>query len=165
MRIVYSTEKGLINRIDANNPELKTALAGSEVSKHQSKETVWDFKDEQRANVDIIETYVPIRTGRGNVIGAFEIYSDVTDYLSRANRNMVIIWLLMSILIFSVFGVLLLLMYFTTRAVSAGTPKTASGWSKKQSGWRTPRSTMPCSTTRARTTFPTRETTTRSSTP
>ncbi len=121
MRIVYSTEKGLINRIDANNPELKTVLAGSEVSKHENKETVWDFKDEERTNVDIVETYVPIRTDRGNVIGAFEIYSDVTDYLSRANKNMVIIWLLVSILILGVFGVLVLLMYFTTRAVSAGT--------------------------------------------
>ena len=120
MRIVYSTDKELINRIDANNPKLKTALAGSEVSKHESKETVWDFKDEERTNVDIVETYVPIRRD-GQIIGVFEIYSDVTDYLSRANRNMVTIWLLMSILIFSVFGVLLLLMYFTTRAVSAGT--------------------------------------------
>ncbi len=120
MRIVYSTDKDLINRIDANNTKLKTALAGSEVSKHQSKETVWDFKDEERTNIDIVETYVPIRRG-GQIIGVFEIYKDVTDYLSHANRNMVIIWLLVSILVFSVFGVLLLLMYFTTRAVSAGT--------------------------------------------
>jgi PAS domain S-box-containing protein len=121
MRIIYSTDKDLINRIDANNTELKDALAGSEVSKHESTETIWDFEDEERKNIDVVETYVPIQSRNGRVIGAFEIYTDVTDYLSRARNNMVVIWLLVSILILAVFGLLVLLMYFTTRAVSAGT--------------------------------------------
>ena len=78
-RIVYSTESKLIGRTDTGNKRLSRALSG-EIDTHLvKKEMMLDLADEARFNVEIVETYVPIKIG-DKVVGSFETYSDVTPY-------------------------------------------------------------------------------------
>jgi diguanylate cyclase (GGDEF)-like protein len=79
-RIVYSTEAKLIGRIDEGNVRLNNALAGNYDSKLEKKEEVKDLANEVKFNVDVVETYIPIRDDNGKVIGSFEVYLDVTQY-------------------------------------------------------------------------------------
>ncbi len=85
-RIVYSTDPTIIGRADPNNAKLLAALSGASTSKHESKDEVWDLEDEERKNVEIVETYVPMYGTHGQVIGSFEIYKDVTYNLERADK-------------------------------------------------------------------------------
>ncbi|MBU5635251.1 GGDEF domain-containing protein [Geomonas sp. Red69] len=78
-RIVYSTEAKLIGEVDRDNRRLARALTGAFDSKLERKEEVKDLADELKFNVDVVETYIPIRA-RGKVIGSFEVYIDVTKY-------------------------------------------------------------------------------------
>ncbi|MBU5612110.1 sensor domain-containing diguanylate cyclase [Geomonas azotofigens] len=78
-RIVYSTETKLIGEVNRGNQRLSRALAGAFDSKLERKEEVKDLADELKFNVDVVETYIPIRA-RGKVIGSFEVYIDVTKY-------------------------------------------------------------------------------------
>lgn len=78
-RIVFSTEPELIDKVDADNARLLRALSGQVDSHLESKALIRDLKDEKRLDVDVVETYVPIRINQG-VAGAFEIYRDVTPY-------------------------------------------------------------------------------------
>ncbi len=85
-RIVYSTDPAIIGRMDPNNAKLLIALSGIPISKHETKDKVWDIEDEERKNVEIVETYVPMYGSSGQVIGSFEIYKDVTCNLVRADK-------------------------------------------------------------------------------
>lgn len=79
-RIVYSTEKKLIGQLDEGNVRLYNALAGNYDSKLEKKEEVKDLGNESKFDVDVVETYIPIRDGNKKVIGSFEVYIDVTKY-------------------------------------------------------------------------------------
>lgn len=84
-RIVYSTEAKLIGETDRGNKRLTNALAGANDSKLERKEEVKDLADERKFNVDVVETYIPIRD-QGRVIGSFEVYIDVTGYRRQATN-------------------------------------------------------------------------------
>ena len=76
--IVYSTDHSIIGKVDSDNSRLDRVLRLGEVdSKLQSKDQVADLEGEMRFNVDVVETYLPIKTG-DTIIGSFEVYSDVT---------------------------------------------------------------------------------------
>ena len=79
-RIVYSTEPTLIGQSDLGNVRLNNALSGNYDSKLEKKEEVKDLANEVKFNVDVVETYIPIRDDKGSVIGSFEVYIDVTKY-------------------------------------------------------------------------------------
>lgn len=76
-RIVYSTDRAIIGKRDSENGRLGLALAGFRDSKLETKDRVWDLEGEERVDLDLVETYLPIRDG-DRVIGAFETYTDVT---------------------------------------------------------------------------------------
>lgn len=78
--VVYSTDRSIVGQQNGNNPNLLKALQGEPVSKLQRKESFLDIKSEQRFDVDVVETYVPIRNSDGTVIGSFEIYQDTTIF-------------------------------------------------------------------------------------
>ncbi len=82
-KIIYSTDRKIIGKIDLHNKRLARALAGQNDSLLEKKEQVLDLADEQRFDVDVVETYVPIRDKSSKVIGSFEIYVDVTKYRSE----------------------------------------------------------------------------------
>ena len=120
-RIIYSTDSKIIGRLDPNNAKLAVALGGMPISKHESKDNVWDLDDEERKNVEIVETYVPIRNPDGRVIGSFEIYKDVTYDLLRADRALVRAGAVLSVTILSVFAVLMSVIHRATRVIKTGT--------------------------------------------
>ena len=81
--IVYSTEAKLIGKVDRENTRLQRALAGAFDSKLEKKEEVKDLADELKFDVDVVETYIPIRDLDKKVIGSFEVYIDVTKHVTQ----------------------------------------------------------------------------------
>jgi hypothetical protein len=78
--ILYSTERAIIGRLDSENKKLEQALEGKIYSQFETEGEFWDLEDEQRFDVDIVETYIPISDENGRMIGAYEIYLDVSRY-------------------------------------------------------------------------------------
>lgn len=77
-RVIYSTDSAIIGRVDADNSHLQRALSGQPDSRLKKKEEILDLAEERRFEVDVVETYIPIRDDVGQVIGSFELYVDVT---------------------------------------------------------------------------------------
>jgi hypothetical protein len=76
----YSNDRSIVGRLDYDNPRLDAALAGAVVSVIKSRDAMDDLEGESHADVDMVETYFPVRRPDGEVIGAFELYMDVTPY-------------------------------------------------------------------------------------
>ncbi|MFH7319584.1 GGDEF domain-containing protein [Desulfurivibrio sp. D14AmB] len=79
-RVVYSTDSAIIGLLDRDNPRLSRALVGLVDSSLKRQAALADLAQEARFDLDVVETYVPIFTEQGRVIGAIEIYKDVTRY-------------------------------------------------------------------------------------
>jgi len=107
-RIVYSTESGIIGRLDRENLRLGRALSGEFDSRLETKEEVKDLKDELKFDVDVVETYIPIRDG-AKVIGSFEVYIDVTKYRERHRSAVALSLGILAAVLVVVFGVSFLL--------------------------------------------------------
>ena len=86
--IVYSTEPTIIGEVDDDNPNLALALNAIPVSKLESKDSVCDLANEERLDIDVVETYVPVCDRASVVVGAFDIYKDVTPYLTKAHTTL-----------------------------------------------------------------------------
>jgi diguanylate cyclase len=89
-QIVYSTDKTIIGQFDRDNPRLKRALRGQYDSHVERKFEVRDLTNEKRFDVDVVETYVPIKDKNNKVLGCFETYIDVTKY--RDQTELAVIW-------------------------------------------------------------------------
>ena len=76
----YSNDRSTVGKLDQDNPRLDAALAGEVVSVMKSRHSMGDLEGESHADVDMVETYFPLRGPDGEVIGAFELYMDVTPY-------------------------------------------------------------------------------------
>ncbi len=85
-KILYSTDPTIVGQIDDGNRRLTKALGGVPDSHLESRETVLDLVNERQFDVDVVETYVPIRNGQ-QVAGCFELYMDVTRYRDEINRG------------------------------------------------------------------------------
>lgn len=120
-QIVYSTDPSIIGKLDKNNAELLSALNGISVSKYENEEHVWDLAEEHRINVKIVETYVPIYDSDGQIIGSFEIYKDVTTGLASATNVLIIAIATTSVIVFSVFAILIFMMRHATEKVNSMT--------------------------------------------
>jgi hypothetical protein len=113
-KIIYSTELSLIGKIDENNLRLKNALSGNVDADQVTKEKARDLADEPLMDVDVVETYVPIRNSGSNsaafnlldktapaaVLGSFEIYVNVTKYRDQIRTGVAI----MTTITVAVFG-------------------------------------------------------------
>lgn len=83
--IVYSTDQSIIGKVDSDNARLERVLRLAQAdSKLQAKDHVADLFGETRFDVDVVETYLPIKDDDGKAIGSFEIYSDVTAARERS---------------------------------------------------------------------------------
>lgn len=116
-RIVYSTESRLIGVLDRENPRLANALAGAFDSKLEQKEEVKDLADESKFNVDVVETYIPIRDKGGRVIGSFEVYIDVTKYRRQMKGAGALSTGILAAILVTVFGISYLLVRRGTRGI------------------------------------------------
>ncbi|MFQ5461962.1 MAG: ATP-binding protein [Phycisphaerae bacterium] len=116
-KIIYSTDADIIGAVDADNAELARALAGQRVSKLEAKEHVWDLANEQRYNIELVETYIPVLSDQGEILGSFEIYKDVSKHLDTANRTLVRSIGVLLITLCAVFGVLGALMRRAARII------------------------------------------------
>ena len=115
-RIVYSTEAQLIGQVDSGNVRLARALAGAADSKLERKEEVRDLAQERKFDVDVVETYIPIRDN-GEVIGSFEVYIDVTKYRKQSRKaTLLSVGILGGILVI-VFGISFFLVRRGTRDI------------------------------------------------
>lgn len=108
-RIIYSTESRLIGRVDDRNLRLANALSGNVDAKLVNKEKVLDLAEEQLLNVDVVETYVPITSETGAVLGCFEVYVNVTEYRDQVRHVVVIMASLLTLILAGVFAISYLL--------------------------------------------------------
>ncbi len=115
-KIVYCTDSNLIGKIDTNNPRLQNALLGLNDSKLVTKEEVTDLSEEQRMDVDVVETYVPTRE-HSQIIGSFEIYMDVTRYRNGIKALVAISVSVLALILGSIFVPSLLLIRRGTQQV------------------------------------------------
>lgn len=83
---LYSTMSDRIGSRVVLNPGIEMAAQGEENSMivRRNAFNAYDREIEPR---DMIESYVPLRDRDGNVIGVFEIYSDITPLLARIDKT------------------------------------------------------------------------------
>lgn len=115
--VVYSTDSAVIGDV-SKSAYLNLALNGTTTSKLKSKTDIEDFDGEQKIGLDVIETYVPIKSKQGNIIGSFEVYEDVTPYRNELFR--VISLSLGTVFLISIlaFGILLFIIKCMVKAIS-----------------------------------------------
>ena len=77
-KVLYSTEQEVVGEFDSDNDRLLESLQGSNDSHLKTKDEIVDLAMEKKFNIDVVETYVPIFSSNGKVVGSFEIYTDVT---------------------------------------------------------------------------------------
>lgn len=92
--VIYSTDKKIIGRIDSDNKRLDRVFQGNVDSHLEMKDRMLDLAEENKFNVEVVETYIPIRE-RDRIIGSFEIYTDVTPYRQEISQIVakVLAWL------------------------------------------------------------------------
>jgi len=107
--ILYSTDKNLIGQQDTKNIRLNNALRGHNDSRFVVQEKIADLKSEQRFDVDVVESYVPIFNQQGNIVGSFEIYKDVTTFRDDIRIGVTLSFLILAGIIAIAFSVSYLL--------------------------------------------------------
>ena len=117
-KIVYSTDHTIIGQIDANNEKLDMALNGKVVSEFTKEDEVWDLAGEKRMNIDLVETYSPIRDENNNIIGSFEIYLDISHYQEGSKIILKLLMAVIAIILFLTFGFLFILMRKSTKQLN-----------------------------------------------
>ncbi len=125
-RIIYSTDPRIIGKLDTANTKLAKALSGTAVSKYETKEHVWDLESEERHEVAIVETYVPVYNDAGEVVGSFEIYKDVTEDFHIADNILLRAGSVFFIALLSVFSALLFIIHRAAEAIKSSTVKLIS---------------------------------------
>ena len=100
--IVYSTDPRVIGSPSLGNTSLEKALAGGSSSSIQTKDQIHDLTNEERFDVDVVESYVAMRSTAGEVIGAFEIYQDMTRFRAEVESGVLTFAIGLSAILFIV---------------------------------------------------------------
>ncbi len=135
---IFSSDLEEIGQDNSNNPGfLLAARVGQPASKLTFKNRLNTFEGTFQ-NRDIVESYLPIHHGDGDIQGVFELYSDVTQLLSRINRSTV--QLLVGLLI--IFGLLYTALYFLVRRADHTIKRQYSNIEEKNEALRKARNTL-----------------------
>ncbi len=102
--IIYSSEAALIGKADIENLRLERALQGNFDSHRENKEAFRDLANEEDLDVDVVESYIPIHIGNA-VVGAFELYADVTHYRKEIVSTVTTSVLILGGILTVIFGV------------------------------------------------------------
>ncbi|TYB32729.1 MAG: GGDEF domain-containing protein [Flexistipes sinusarabici] len=78
--IIYSNERDIIGIKDKNNKSLTKALQGKINSHLVHEDETVDLSEEKQLNADVVETYFPVYNDIEEIVGAMELYVDVTRY-------------------------------------------------------------------------------------
>lgn len=108
--IVYSTDPAIIGEDNSDNSKLQRALRGSVVSGMETKDKVMDLAEETRFDVDVVETYLPVRNDDDRIIGSFEVYLDMTPYREQMSSAVRTSALSLAAILLATFGVQFLIM-------------------------------------------------------
>ncbi len=103
-KIIYSTDPSIVGVIDDANPYFLATLEGVVGSKQVTKESLRDLTEEERLDVDVVETYVPIRNARNEIAGSMELYIDVTQYRDEIIRGVGTSVGILTLILLAVFG-------------------------------------------------------------
>ncbi|MCU0597276.1 MAG: hypothetical protein MUC98_17680, partial [Desulfobacterota bacterium] len=114
-RIIYSTDRAIIGERDLTNRRLANALNGRSDAKLVSKDRAQDLASESMIEVDVVETYVPIYDDDGEVIGCFEVYTDVSRYRREIRQIVTIAILVIAVITLVVYGVAFIFLRQITR--------------------------------------------------
>ena len=120
-KIAYSTDHGIVGRTVSDNESLDKALKGEVVSALQSGRDLWDLDDEQKLDMDMVETYLPIKDMKDRVVGAFEIYMDVSEYRKGIRNLLASSLAALFFILAGIFGVLLHFMRQSTKTIYSKT--------------------------------------------
>lgn len=102
--IIYSTDAKIIGKKVAGNPRLERALRGEVDSHKETKGEMIDLIEEQRLDVDVVETYLPVFNASGAIAGSFELYLDVTRYRETINARVISSLLILGTILLLVFA-------------------------------------------------------------
>ena len=103
-RIIYSTDRAIIGERDPDNRRLRNALGGRSDSELVRRDRVQDLANEQRLDVDVVETYVPIYDDDGDVIGCLEVYMDVSRYRLEIGQIVSLAIIAIGVIMLAVYG-------------------------------------------------------------
>ena len=104
--IIYSTEPEIIGRKETGNTKLSQALQGTVVQGIKTKDEVLDLEGEKRIHINTTHVYLPVRDAGRQVVGSFEIYTDITRDLQAFYLNLVKMLAFIAILLGITFGFL-----------------------------------------------------------
>jgi signal transduction histidine kinase len=91
---------------------------GTATSKWEYKESVWDMEDEQRFDLEIVETYIPVIGPLGKILGSYEIYLDVTGHHDRFVRSLKVFLIQLVSLLILIFSVVCGIVYLAEKKIS-----------------------------------------------
>ncbi len=120
LRVIYSTDPKAIGELEPGNASLAEALAGTPVSEYEYKDEIRDLDGEERIDVELVETYVPLYGTDEKVIGCFEIYRDITRNLAMADRMFVRSWGALAATVLAVFIVFLFVINRAVQMIRIG---------------------------------------------
>lgn len=118
-RVVYSTDSAIIGQLNIENQRLARALAGQVDSSLKRKDSMMDLANEEGFDLDVVETYVPIFTEQNQLIGAIELYMDVTHYRQTISTLIKKNLSILAIVLLLVFAPVMLIVRTLTRRLSA----------------------------------------------
>ena len=87
--IIYGKERNVPEEYDRKSHIDKVLLTGKIIYHLHKGDTIIDLVGEKREHVDLAEVYVPISNKDGQIVGVFEVYSDVTRLTHKYNRQMI----------------------------------------------------------------------------
>ena len=84
---VFSSDSAQLGEDKLKNPGFRSAMSGKVLSELTHRNTINTFEGE-RSDIDVLSSYVPIVNKDGSIEGVFELYQDVSPFVSQLERSL-----------------------------------------------------------------------------